>query len=128
MKCVIFILLACSLNSLEAQNVDSTDNLVFVTPYQVMPKWTKGTNQELIQELTSGIKFPADQCIQGMAVLQIKVDTFGQVQEPQIRRSISKEIDEQLLNIICDFKFESGIYRDGKADCMLMLPIRIKLE
>ena len=74
------------------------------------------------------IKYPNGQCIAGITVLQFKVDTLGQVKEPKIMRSLSKEIDEQLLKIIWNYKFEPGILIDKKAEFNLNLPIRIKLE
>jgi len=128
MKWVVIIQLIFSLNYLVAQNVDSIESLVFVTPIEIMPKWTKGTNRELIQEITSSIKYPNEQCIEGITVLQFKVDTLGQVKEPKIMRSLSKEIDQQLLKIIWNYKFEPGILIDKKVELILNLPIRIKLE
>lgn len=128
MKWVVIIQLIFSLNYLVAQNVDSIESLVFVTPIEIMPKWTQGTNNELIQEITSSIKYPYEQCIEGITVLQFKVDTLGQVKEPKIMRSLSKEIDQQLLKIIWNYKFEPGIQIDKKVEMVLVLPIRIKLE
>ena len=128
MKWILIIQLFFSVNYLSAQNLDSVDTLLFVTPLEIMPKWTEGTNKELIQKITSNIKYPNEQCVEGTTVLQFKVDTLGQVKEPKIMRSISKEIDEQLLKIIWNYKFESGILIDRKAEFSLNLPIRIKLE
>jgi outer membrane biosynthesis protein TonB len=128
MKWILIIQLAFSMNYIFAQNLDSKDTLVFVTPLEILPKWTEGTNKELIQEITMNIKYPNGQCIAGITVLQFKVDTLGQVKEPKIMRSLSKEIDEQLLKIIWNYKFEPGILIDKKAEFNLNLPIRIKLE
>ena len=56
------------------------------------------------------------------------VDTFGHVKVPKILRSISKEIDKQLLMIICNYNFEPGVLINQKAEFILNLPIRIRLD
>ena len=124
-KYIIIILLSLQFVILNAQAIESIE---LVTPIEIQPKWTLGTNEQLIMEITSKIEYPVEQCIEGITVLQFTVDTLGQVANPKIRRSISKKIDEQLLNLICDYEFEPGILFDRKSNFNMYLPIRIKLE
>lgn len=128
MKLVLLILLIFSSNYLGAQKVDSTENIVFISRLEIQPKWTEGTNQELIQEIISRVKLPKKKGIKGTTFLQFEVDTTGQVINPLIRRSISKKIDKQLLDLICNYTFEPGVLIDKKVNCILYLPIQINLE
>ena len=128
MKFILTILLSFSLNCLLSQTVDSTTMIEFVRPIEVLPEWKNGTNKELIEVITSIIKYPNEQCIEGITILQFMVDTLGHVSDPRIVRSISEKIDSQLLNIICNYEFRPGILIDKKVDFVLNLPIKIKLE
>lgn len=129
MKWIIiqFLLFGCIF--LQAQEVHIQDSvfLCFVNP-EKSPKWTQGTNQELIQNLKTKISYPKDQCISGITVMHFRVDTFGQVLDPKIVRSISKNIDTQLIKLIVDFTFIPGKFFDKKVDFNMTLPIRLDLE
>lgn len=128
-KCTEIIFLICLVfTNINAQQIDSTDSMKFVTPIEIQPKWVMGTNEQLILDLSSKIKYPTEQCIEGITVLQFTVDTLGQVINPKIKRSISAKIDEQLLNLIYDYEFEPGILVNSMAKFNMYLPIKIKLE
>lgn len=128
-KCTEIIILICLvINNINAQQIDSSNSIEFVTPIEIQPKWVMGTNEQLIKEISSKIKYPIEQCIEGITVLQFTVDTLGQVINPKIKRSISTKIDEQLLNLIYDYEFEAGILVNRKAKFNMYLPIKIKLE
>lgn len=127
-KYILIILLTVHFANTSAQKVDSNESTELITPVEIQPKWTLGTNKELIKEITSKIEYPSEQCIEGITVLQFTVDTTGQVSNPEIKRSISKKIDEQLLRLICDYEFEAGLIVDRKVKFNMYLPIRIKLE
>lgn len=128
MKWVFFLQLVIGLNNLGAQNKDSIDTVIFVSSKEIMPKWTQGTNEELIQDIKARIKFPNDTSIEGTTYLHFEIDTFGQVNNPKIFKSISKDIDDQLLKLIWNYKFEPGFQRDKKVETHLYLPLRIKQE
>lgn len=128
MKWAVIILLIFSLNCLAAQKVDSIESLECLSPIEIWPKWCHGSNRELIQEIISCIKYSNGKSIEGTTYLQFMVDTFGHVKVPKILRSISKEIDKQLLMIICNYNFEPGVLINQKAEFILNLPIRIRLD
>ena len=87
--CLLIILLGTQFVNLNAQKLDSILPIEFITPREIQPKWIYGTNNQLIQDITSKIKYPNEQCIEGITVLQFIVDTSGQVVNPIIKRSVS---------------------------------------
>lgn len=125
MRWVLIILISFFLKSLVAQNKDLIEDIEYVTPFEIMPKWSRGTNQELIEKIKSTIKYPNEQCLEGTTLLQFIVDKLGKVKEPKIIRSISKQIDRQLLKVICRYEFEPGILIDKKVDFLVTLPISV---
>jgi len=128
-KCTEIIFSICLVfNNVNAQQIDSSTSMELVTPIEIQPKWIMGTNQQLIKDISSKIKYPTEQCIEGTTVLQFTVDTLGQVINPKIKRSISAKIDKQLLSLICNYEFEPGILVNRKAKFNMYLPINIKLE
>ena len=97
-------------------------------PIQVIPKWTKGSNAEMLAEIQSQLEYPQEGSIQGVIVLQITIDTFGKVQNPKIIRSISKDLDKQLLECINQYDFLPGSVNGRKVPVQLNLPFKIKIE
>ncbi len=123
----IFFLIRLTKIGAQVPTPTNTDP-VFITPHQTPPKYKYGTNKELMEILYSKIQYPIQECIEGTTILQFTIDTLGQVQDPIIRKSISKKIDAQLLEEICNFEFEPGTLRRKKVKTNMNLPFRIKLE
>lgn len=115
------------MNLLSAQNTDSTGMVGFINP-NILPVWKEGTNQELVKHIFRSIKYPNEDCISGVTILQAKIDTFGHVIDAKILRSVSKKIDAQLLGIISNYCFEPGYFRDKKVESFINIPIRISLD
>ena len=128
MKLILFIALIVNLSSLFSQSVDSVHFTEFATPIEIFPKWTQGSNVKMMMNVTSRIKYPSDECIVGTTVLQVTIDTLGQVCDPKIMRSVSKKVDEQLLELICNYEFEPGMRMGRKVEYVINLPIRIELR
>lgn len=128
MKWMLFTLLIFSLDFLAAQHTNIADGIVFVSRFETMPKWTNGTNAALIEKITASIIIPNEECLEVVTLLRFKVDTLGQVSAPQILRSVSKKIDEQLLNMICNYEFISATFMGEKVDVLFNLPVRISFK
>jgi hypothetical protein len=106
----------------------SEDTPLFITPLRTDLIWTEGTNAQLIQYLISKIKYPNEDCIAGTIVLQVTIDTMGNVTTPIIRRSISPSIEEQLLCEIESINFIPATNRNKSVKSYFNLPFRIDLE
>ena len=91
-------------------------------------KYKNGGNEELLQDLYSKIKYPTQECISGLTILQITIDTLGYVINPTIKKSISKFIDDQLIDEICNYKFIPAELNGRKIESILLLPFRICIE
>lgn len=109
-----------------AQNKVKSD-FVFIgnQNFERPAKWTEGTNQELLAKLWKNITYPSEDCLSGMTVLQITIDTMGVIVNSQIKRSISPKIDRQLLDEIKKYSFEPGYFRSKKTESTLYLPFKL---
>ena len=122
------ILLILALSSLLAQNNYTKDSIFGKLPHEIEPIWAKSTYEELIRELSSKLIYPDEDCIEGVTILQFRVDTFGNVVEPKIVRSLSNKIDKQLVQLIGNYRFWPGMLLNKKEEFIVNLPIRIRLN
>ena len=127
---IVFALLGIATGCTHDQKTttEPIEENVLVTPLEISPVWVNGTNDALLKLIQSKIEYPKEQCLAGSCVLQFTVDTFGIVREPQMKRSISKKIDDQLFAEIVKYKFESGTMMNKKTNFLMNFPFRIILE
>ncbi len=91
---------------------------------RIYPKYKHGTNEALPQLIIDQLIYPTHQCIQGTTILSFKIDINGNVKNPEIKRSISEDIDKQLLKIILNYQFIPG-YQHGKAvETRMVMPFK----
>jgi len=129
----LILVLALAFNYMSCRQIKSesqsqVDDVIFVTPIEPTPKWIDGSNEELLKLMTKKLTYPKEECIQGTVVLRFQVDTFGNVENARVRRSVSKNIDSQLLNEIVKHKFIPGKIGSRKVVSALNFPFKIKLE
>ena len=95
---------------------------------EILPKYKYGTNEELHKLIYAQLKYPNQGCIHGTTFLAFTVNKEGKVESPEIKRSISSELDEQLIRIIKKYEFEPGKL-DGKIGrYQMVFSFKIRLE
>lgn len=98
----------------------------FISRSEVMPKFKNGTMKDFVADVYSQLKYPTDICSsQSLTVISFVINEEGNVESPVIRRSIYKSIDEQLLQIICNYEFIPGTMYGKPVPVNYNLPIRI---
>ena len=97
------------------------------------PEPIQGENQMQIDFYTS-IKYPAlarENGIQGIVILDVLIDEFGFVQEVVIKKSVSKECDEEAKRVfISSIKegYTPAKYNSKVVKCRMDMPVRFRLE
>jgi len=105
------------------------DAIGFITFHETSPQWTEGTLKDLQTDIFSKLNYAEmGGCIEGITILSLTIDTLGNVVDPKIMRSLSKNLDEQLLAEIVKHKFIPGKFGDHKVPIRLNIPFRIRLE
>lgn len=99
-----------------------------VLPVRKFPKYKHGSNKDLIEILKSKIQYPTDSCIEGVIILSFVVNKNGKVEQPLIYRSLSKEIEDLLIEEIRKYEFVPGKIQGEIKECRISLPIRIALS
>ncbi len=113
---------------IEIQEHHPDEDYVFIQPEQVPPKYKHGTLEELQQLIYQQLKYPAEQCVEGITVLAFVIDKSGKVVSAEVKRSISKAIDEQLIRLIHQYEFEPGYVGGHLMKCQVNMPFKIGLQ
>ena len=81
-----------------------------------------------IQEsILNKIEYPEDFKKEGLVVIQFMVNLDGKVTTPKIRKGLDPRIDQQILDLICDFEFTPGKFYEKEIPMFVNFPIRIAL-
>ncbi len=128
MKLYSFLIILFTIITSYAQNdtLPCIKSEVFVSDR--MPHWVEGNNSDLIKLIHQNLNYPSDECVQGIVILEFTVDTFGNVVNPKIHRSISGYIDKQLLSAIVGYKFRPSTYMNKRVSSVLSFPFKIYLK
>lgn len=126
----VLIIIAPLQRLLSQARIDTSESIEdnLISRPEIMPKWTKGTNDDLIKHITKEVTYPSDQCLMGTTYLQFTVDKDGRVTQPKIVRSISEAIDCQLLKEIVKCQFIPSQIRGSDIPAKMILPINVDLK
>ncbi len=100
------------------------EELMFVDPIQIMPKYKFGTNAELLNLIQGQLTYSENECLDGITVLNFTISKEGKVEKPRILRSVSEKIDEQLLTLIVKYEFEPAVYWGKVCEVQFYMPFR----
>ncbi len=64
------------------------------------------------------------ECVEGMVVVQFVIDTTGQVIEPFLLKSLTKETDAEAMRVVQLLEFTPGMQNGKKMPIRYVLPIR----
>ena len=115
--------------SLPANNGTSTEQSA--DRPDVMPQYPGGI-EALMSYITSEIEYPDDAFrngLQGTCVVQFVVTKTGHVDQVKVLRSISPELDAEVVRVCSQIgNFEPGQVAGKPVNVSLTLPVKFKLE
>ena len=86
----------------------------------------------MLTALYKSIKYPnlaRNRRVQGTAIVQFVVDTFGVLNDVNVKRGICQEMKEECLTVVNNMPlWEAGVQRGRKVKVQYNLPIKFKLE
>ena len=88
-------------------------------------------SMKLVMSIYNNIKYPKearDMGAEGMVLVRFIVNTMGQVESPEIIRSVAGGCDEEVVRVVKTMEFVPGV-KDGKnVNVIFTLPVKFKLE
>ena len=89
-------------------------------------------DQKMLQYLYKNIRYPAiskEEEIRSTFVIQFIIEKDGQVSHPKVKRSISQEFDEGIIDLVKSMPtFIPGKHKGEAVRVYFNLPVRIRLE
>jgi len=92
------------------------------------PMPSQGKDQ-WIRDLYTIIKYPAEareNGVSGVVILDVLIDQFGTIQEVSIKKSLSKECDEEALNAFkqaTEKGYTPALYNSKSVKCRMDIPL-----
>ncbi len=100
------------------------DSIIFVNPESSpIPKTL--SYEEMKDSILSQLIFPEDFKKEGIVVIQFIVNINGKVETPIIKKGLDDRIENQILNLICNFEFIPGKFYGKEFPMYVNLPLRI---
>jgi len=130
MKSILFLgILQLMLYNLTFGQLDSlnTDEYL-ISIVEKHPKYIHGTNVDLHKLISSQLNYPVEECLAGTTILSFTVNRYGKVESPKIIKSLSKNIDKQLIKLIQKYEFIPGEILGKPVNFNMCFPFRIRLE
>jgi len=129
MKNILFLSYLLFTSLIIVGQVDSTysEDYIFVNP-EKMPTYKYGSSKDLQLDILRRLVLPMDACIEGIMVIDFKVDENGVVKDPKIGKGLIESIDSQFLELILEYEFYPGEFNGVVVPMWVRLPLRIKMD
>ncbi|KAA3438302.1 energy transducer TonB [Rufibacter hautae] len=99
-----------------------TDTLICIFPIEQQPEYKHGGLPSMLTFIQRNLRYK--ECAEGTVVVQFVIDSTGQVREPILLKSLTKETDAEAMRVVQLLEFTPGMHNGRKMPIRYVIPIR----